>query len=136
MLTYDHKIRVRYSEVDRMGFLYHAHYVDYYDVARTEALRMLGTSNYDLEATGCMLPVLEVVSNYKKPAHYDDLLTVRVRVEELPVVRMVFRYEVFRENGELINTGRVTLAFMRSDSKRACRAPEQLLKYLRPYFPK
>ncbi len=134
MLTYDHLIRVRYSEVDQMGFLYHAHYVDYYDVARTEALRSLGTSNADLEADGYMLPVVEVVSNYKNPAHYDDLLTVRVRLEALPVVKMVFHYEVFRPNGELINTGRVTLAFMRADSKRACRAPEQLLKYLRPLF--
>lgn len=134
MIVHEQKIRVRYSEVDQMGFLYHAHYVDYYDVARTEMLRKYGTSNKELEDQGIMLPVIEVVSNYKNPAYYDDLLTVEVTLENIPTVKMKFSYRVFRENGELINTGHVVLAFMNSTSRKACRAPESLLKYIRPEF--
>jgi len=134
MITYDAKIRVRYGETDKMGFLYHAHYVDYYDVARSEMLRSVGTSNLDLENSGFMLPVIEVVSNYKNPAHYDDLLTVRCMLKEFPGVKMRFDYEVFRENGERINTGHVVLAFMSVATYKACRPPEWFLDFLRPYF--
>lgn len=134
MITYDAKVRVRYGETDKMGFLYHAHYVDYYDVARTEMLRSLGTSNLELENDGFMLPVIEVVLNYSKPANYDDLLTVRVTVKDMPGVKLRFDYEVFRENGERINTGHTILGFMNSETKRAARPPEWFLDYMRPYF--
>lgn len=134
MITYDAKIRVRYGETDKMGFLYHARYVDYYDVARTEMLRTLGTSNRELEDRGVMLPVIEVVSNYKNPAHYDDLLTVRVTLNELPTVKMRFEYEVYRENGEKINSGHVVLAFMDSTTYKACRPPQWFMDYLTPHF--
>ena len=135
MITYDAKVRVRYGETDKMGFLYHAHYVDYYDVARSEMLRSLGTSNLELENSGVMLPVIEVVSNYKNPAHYDDLLTVRCMLKELPSgVKIRFDYEVFREDGERINTGHVILAFMSVASYKACRPPEWFMNFLRPYF--
>lgn len=134
MITYDAKIRVRYGETDKMGFLYHAHYVDYYDVARTEMIRSLGTSNLELENRGVMLPVVEVGLDYKNPSHYDDLLTVRVMLKEMPGVKMRFDHEVYRENGELINTGHVVLAFMNSETKRACRPPQWFLDYLAPYF--
>lgn len=134
MITYDAKIRVRYGETDQMGFLYHARYVDYYDAARTEMFRSLGTSNLELESRGVMLPVMEVHVNYKTPAYYDDLLTVRCTLRELPGVKMRFEYEVYRENGERINTGHVVLAFMNSETKRACRPPQWFLDYLEPYF--
>ena len=130
MITRDVKIRVRYGEVDRMGFLYHSHYVEYYDVARTEMIRMLGTSNYELEESGIMLPVTNVTINYKNPAYYDDLLTVRVSLKEMPTVKMTFYFEVFRPNGELINTGSVTLAFMNAETKRACRPPKYFMDIL------
>lgn len=134
MITKDIQIRVRYGETDQMGFLYHAHYVSYYDVARTEMLRSIGLSNVELEANGYMLPVLGVDVKYKNPAHYDDLLTVRVTLREMPRVKMTFHYEIFRPDGELINTAAVTLAFMDSATKRACRPPASFIDVLRPYF--
>ena len=83
---------------------------------------------------GAMLPVLDVHSSYGAPAYDDDLLTVRVTLAELPKVRMRFDFEIYRENGERINTGSVTLAFMNSATRRACRAPQRFLKLLEPYF--
>lgn len=127
MLTHQTQIRIRYGEVDRMGFLYHSHYVEYFDVARSEMMRSIGMSNFDIEAQGVMLPVLKVEVEYKNPAHYDDLLTIRTTLREMPKVRIKFEYEVFRPDGELITTGAVTLAFMHATTKRACRCPQYLL---------
>ena len=134
MISHEQKIRVRYGETDKMGFVYHAHYVHYYDVARTEFIRALGTSNHELEKAGYMLPVTDLSIHYKSPAHYDDLLTVKVTLEEMPAVRLKFLYEVYRENGELINTGATTLAFMNAATKKACRGPQWFMDILKPYF--
>ena len=121
MITRDIPIRVRYYETDCMGFVHHSNYVRYYETARTEMLRELGMTYPELEAQGIMLPVIDVQSRYVSPAFDDDLLTVRVTLAEMPKVKMRFDYEVFRENGERINTGSVTLAFMNAATRRACR---------------
>ena len=134
MITRDIPIRVRYYETDCMGFVHHSNYVRYYETARTEMLRELGMTYPELEAQGIMLPVIDVQSRYVSPAFDDDLLTVRVTLAEMPKVKIRFDYEVLRENGERINTGSVTLAFMNAATKRACRAPGSFLERLKPYF--
>lgn len=135
MITRDVKIRVRYYETDCMGIVHHSNYVRFYEVARTEMLREFGTTYQEMEQRGIMLPVLDVQSRYLSPAYDDDMLTVRVTLAEMPKVRLRFDYEIFRENGDRINTGSVSLAFMRSDSRKACRAPQWFLDLLAPYFP-
>lgn len=134
MISREVPIRVRYYETDCMGIVHHSNYVRYYEVARTEMLREFGTTYLEMEAAGVMLPVLEVQSKYLSPAYDDDLLQVRVMLRELPRVKLRFEYEIRRENGELINTGQVTLAFMSAQTRRACRAPEWFVKLLEPYF--
>lgn len=133
MITHTTEIRVRYGEVDQMQFLYHAHYVEYFDVARTELIRSLGVTNRQLEEEGIMLPVLNVNIDYGTPATYDDLLTIRTTLREMPKVKITFHYEVFRGE-ELLTTGSVTLAFMSSETKRAIRPPKHLLSIMKPYF--
>ena len=108
MITRDIQIRVRYYETDCMGIVHHSNYIRYYEVARTEMLREFGTTYRQMERDGVMLPVLDVHSSYGAPAYDDDLLTVRVTLAELPKVRMRFDFEIYRENGERINTGSVT----------------------------
>lgn len=134
-MQHETKIRVRYGEVDRMGFLYHSHYVEYFDVGRSEMMREAGMPNAEIEARGIELPVLKVEIDYKKPAFYDDLLTIRTTLRELPKVKIRFDYEVFSENGELITTGAVTLAFMNAKTKRPVRCPEFLLEAIAKYLP-
>jgi acyl-CoA thioester hydrolase len=139
MIGYDAKIRVRYGETDKMGFLYHAHYLDYYDVARTETLRSVGLSNLELEQAGFRLPVIEAAIRYSRPAHYDDLLTVRCLLPQMPGVKLRFDYKVYREKegnplGELINTGHTVLGFTDASTGRACRPPEWFQEALGPYF--
>ena len=135
MIVRDTKIRVRYGEVDRMGFLYHSHYVEYFDVARTELIRSLGISNLELEEKGIMLPVVKLEIKYGIPANYDDELTIRTTLREMPGVTITFHYEVLRGE-QTLTTGSVTLAFMRSDTKKAVRPPKELLDLLTPYFEK
>lgn len=126
MIIFNYDIRVRYGEVDRMGFLYHAHYVNYFDSARTEMIRSLGVSNVEIEQSGIMIPVLNVNINYGKPAHYDDILTIKTMIKERVSVKNTFHYEVYRGD-ELLTTGSVTVGFMSSDTKKACRPPKKLM---------
>lgn len=118
-----------------MGIVHHSNYIRFYEVARTEMLREFGTTYQEMEQAGVMLPVLDVQSHYISPAYDDDLLTIRVTLAEMPKVKMRFDFEIYRENGDRINTGSVTLAFMNSVSRRACRAPKYFLELLKPYFP-
>jgi acyl-CoA thioester hydrolase len=102
-------IRVRYAETDRMGLLHHANYLVYFEQARTELLRGLGLSYRDLEDQGYLLVLTRAEVRYRRPAHYDDLLTVRTTVARTTAVRIDHAYEVFRE-GVLVAEGSTTLA--------------------------
>ncbi len=131
MTTGEIQIRVRYAETDRMGFLHHANYLIYFEQARTELLRAMGATYKDLEDQGFLLVLTKVEVKYHKPAHYDDLLTIRTTVQRTTFVRIDHRYEVLRE-GVLLAEGATTLAcidregkpqalpeFLRSDPKKA-----------------
>ena len=74
---------------------------------------------------------LEVGSKYILPAHFDEEITVRVIIEEMPMVRLKVRYELYNESGALINTGHTWLGFLNSESKRPCRAPQYLIEGLK-----
>ena len=134
MLTYEIKIRVRYKETDAMGVVHHSNYVNYYEVVRTEMLRELGTTYKDLESSGVMLPIHEVKMNYYTPAYYDDLLTVKLTMKQMPTVKMIFDHEIFNEQGILLNTGHVVLVFMNAATRKACRAPKKIMDVFAGYF--
>ena len=134
MLTYEVKIRVRYKETDAMGVVHHSNYVNYYEVVRTEMLRELGTTYKELESSGMMLPIHEVKMNYYTPAYYDDLLTVKLMMKQMPGVRLIFDHEIFNEQGVLINTGQVVLVFINAATRKACRAPKALIDIFANYF--
>jgi acyl-CoA thioester hydrolase len=135
MYIYDTKIRTRYNETDKMGIIYHANYINYYEIARTEMLRNTGIYSYnEMESSGIMMPVIEIHSNYILPAYYDEILTVRVIIKEMPTAKITFWYEIFNEKQELLNTGTTTLAFMNSAIRRPCRPPQKLIDCLKDHF--
>lgn len=127
MAEYEVKIRVRYKETDNMGVVHHSNYVNYYEVARTEMMRAHGISYKEMEQRGVMLPVKEIHIDYLAPAYYDDLLTVKIRIDEKPGVKMRFEHETYNEEGRLINTGSVVLVFVDAATRRPVRAPEWFL---------
>lgn len=127
-------VRVRYSETDQMQYVYYGNYAAYYEVGRVEALRKLGLSYKDLEDTGIMMPVLETHSYYHKPAKYDELLTLKITIPQLPLAKIKFEYEIYTESGDKIHSGDTTLAFINMASGRATRAPESMTRLLAPFF--
>jgi acyl-CoA thioester hydrolase len=125
VLSQDVTVRVRYAETDRMGLLHHANYFVYFEMARTELLRHRGISYREIEDAGHFLVIVDIDCKFKRPAHYDDLLTVRTTVERVTHVKIVHRYEVFRD-GLLLAEGHSTLACVDRDGK-----PQALPEMLR-----
>ena len=134
MYKFETNIRVRYAETDQMGYVYYGHYAMYYEVARVESLRYLGFSYKSLEDQGIIMPVAENKSRYLRPAKYDDLLTIRLEIRELPDRRITFHYEIYNEPGKLLNVGETVLAFVEKETGRSRHAPEAILSLLKPYF--
>jgi len=128
------EIRVRYAETDQMGFVYYGNYAMYYEVARVEALRALGISYKILEQNGIIMPVLENWSKYIRPAKYDDLLTVKLILKEIPEKRITFEYEVFNEEKKLLNLGSTILVFLDKESGKPIMVPDIIRDVLKPYF--
>jgi acyl-CoA thioester hydrolase len=109
MLSGETTIRVRYAETDRMGLLHHANYPIYFEQARVDLLRAHGLTYRDMEDQGFLLVLTKLEVRYRRPAYFDDLLTVRTTVERTTAVRIDHRYEVLR-GAELIAEGSTTLA--------------------------
>ncbi len=131
MIRHIYQHRVRYRECDPMGMVYHAHYVDYLEAARTETLRSLGLPYRELEAAGIIMPVVALSLRFIQPAYYDDLLDIVTMIRELPRARLFLDYEVRRhETQELLATGQVTLCFVDRARNRPIRAPKALLDVL------
>ena len=97
-------------------------------------LRSLGMDYAAMESSGIMMPVLELNCKYIKPALYDQEITIRTTIEQLPGVRIHFKYELFNESGELINIGATTLVFVDMAKKRPCSPPENFMDKLSQFF--
>ncbi|GAB2484068.1 thioesterase family protein [Algoriphagus taiwanensis] len=134
MFQAETQIRVRYAETDQMGYVYYGNYAMYFEVARVEAMRSAGFSYRKMEEDGVMMPVLESHFRYLKPGKYDELLTIKTTIPQLPGVRIRFEYQVLNENKELITEGWTTLAFLKKDSHQPTRPPGILLDLLKRYF--
>jgi acyl-CoA thioester hydrolase len=107
-----------------MGLVYHTHYLDYFEAARTEFLREMGLAYKTLEDAGVIMPVVDLAVQYKRPAHYDDLLEILARVRQLPETRIRIDYEVRRTGEDLmLVTGHVSLCFVDAQRSRPIRAP-------------
>jgi acyl-CoA thioester hydrolase len=129
------QIRVRYADTDQMNIVYHGNYVQYFEVGRTESIRHLGFTYKDMEAMGVFMPVVEWQAKFVRPAHYDDLLTIKTILKELPPDhRVEFFQEVYNEQGKLLTTGKAVLYFIDAKTKSKTTMPEQLKEKLQPYF--
>ena len=124
------KTRVRYSETDQMGVVYHGNYAQFFEMGRTEWLRSLGVTYKDMEMNGIMLPVISIHFNFIKSAVYDDILTIHTFLKKEPMVKIEFNYEIKNQLDELICTGSSVLAFINSKTMKPTRCPDYLLKEL------
>lgn len=120
-------IRVRYSETDQMSVVYHGNYVPYFEMGRVEWLRNKGISYKSLEQSGIALPIVSMTLNYKKPARYDDLLTVITKFKSQTTVKVEFDCEIINENGELLTTAYFLLVFVDTNSGKPIAPPQYIL---------
>ncbi|MCX6229970.1 MAG: thioesterase family protein [Bacteroidetes bacterium] len=133
MFVSETKIRVRYAETDKMGYSYYGNYAQYYEIGRVEALRQLGISYKSLEDMGIMLPVLQLIINFKKPALYDDELTIKTCITDMPKYRIKFNYEIYNASKELINYGETTLVFVKSSTMKPFHCPSWFTDLLKDF---
>ncbi|RFM27570.1 acyl-CoA thioesterase [Deminuibacter soli] len=129
------QVRVRYAETDQMNVVYYGNYAQYFEVGRVESIRQLGYTYKDMELEGVMMPVVELNVKYLRSATYDDLLTIKSTIRELPTDhRITFHQEVFNEAGKLLTSGTVLLYFLDTATRRRTQMPPALHHRLEPYF--
>jgi len=135
MYTTETQIRIHYALTDQMGVVYHGHYAQFYEIGRGESIRELGYTYKDIEAMGIIMPVVDIHSRFLRPAKYDDLITVKTTLRELPTNhKIIFNSEIYNEMDELLNTGDVTLYFMEASTMKRCNMPDALKEKLKGYF--
>lgn len=131
------EVRVRYGETDQMGYLYYGYYALYYEVGRAEAIRQLGYTYKELEDMGIVMPVVELKAQYFRPALYDNLITVKTILKEMPEdSKISFHSELYNEQGQLLNKGTTTLVFYDPREKKKVSMPAELKTRLQPFFTK
>ena len=135
MFSHESQIRVRYSETDQMRYVYYGQYAAYFEVGRVEAMRSLGVRYASLEDDhGILMPVMNMHVRYLRAAEYDELLSQKTSIHSLHENDIVFLNEIFKENGKLAVSGRVTLCFLDAESRKRIPVPEFITDLLKPYF--
>jgi acyl-CoA thioester hydrolase len=124
------QVRVRYSETDQMGVVYHGNYLPYFEVGRVEWLRNQGISYKELEEKGIALPIVNININYKKPARYDDLLSIKTSFVSQSSVKITFECEIFNEANELLTTATFLLVFVDLKTGKPTLPPPEILHIL------
>lgn len=122
-------LRVRYAETDRMGIVYHAHYLVWFEIGRTEYCREAGFPYRAMEEAGLFILVTEVACRYRSPTRYDDAVRVRTTMPELASRGLTFAYEILGSDGRTLAEGSTRHVFADPEG-RLRRAPAELLEAL------
>jgi acyl-CoA thioester hydrolase len=130
------ELRVRYSDTDKMGYLYYGRYANFYEVARVELFRSLGFSYRTLENEGVGMPVINMNSKFIHPLKYDELVSVKTYIKEKPSSVITFEYEIFNENKVLANIGKTQLTFINLKKNKVVRLPKKLEEIIIKSFEK
>ncbi len=135
MLETTTTVRVRYAETDQMNVVYHGNYAQYFEVARAECIRQFDFTYKEMEKLGVIMPIVDLQIKFLRPAHYDDLLTIKTTLRELPKTHKIeFHHEVFNEKKELLTIGKVVLYFINVQTKSRTTMPEVMVEKLNPFF--
>jgi len=130
MIFSETKVRVRYADTDQMKIVYYGKYFEYFEQGRSDFLRQIGVPYSEMEQRGYLLPVIEAHAEYRKSAVFDDELTVKTMVSEVPLARIRITYEVFRHDGKLLVEGYTIHSFLNAEKRAPTRAPAFLTSIL------
>lgn len=133
-ICFDYQLRTRYGETDQMGVVYYGNYPQYLELGRVEWLRSLGISYQEMEEVGVMLPVVSLQINYKKPALYDELITIRTLLKKIPSTKIEFDYQVINSKKEVISTANTVLVFVDRQTWKPIRCPKEILQIIEEAF--
>lgn len=135
MYTHDFQKRIRYGETDQMGYLYYGNYALLYEIGRSEAIRNLGISYQQMESEHrIMMPVLEVQSRYMKPLRYDERVTIRTLLPEMPTKLIQFHHEIYNDDMILCHRAQVKLCFIDMRTNKMISTPSILTDLLVTYY--
>jgi acyl-CoA thioester hydrolase len=129
-MEHEIQVRVRYSETDQMGVVYHGSYIPFFEMGRVEWLRSNGVSYKSLEESGIALPIVSMTLNYKKPARYDDLLTIKTKFKKYSSVKIEFDCEIWSEQNDLLTTAHFILVFVNMKTGRPMVPPTEILQII------
>ena len=131
MKNHQIEVRVRYSETDQMGVVYHGNYIPYFEIGRVEWLRDKGISYKSMEESGIALPIVSMNINYKKSARYDELLRVHTTFKSQTSVKIEFDCAIYNESKELLTTAQFILVFVSLKTGRPTAPPDYILELLK-----
>ncbi|NRR91941.1 acyl-CoA thioesterase [Winogradskyella undariae] len=134
MITDTFQLRPHYGEVDQMRYVYHANYLTYCHQARNELLRKLNLDEVVLERNNIILPVISFDISYKKPAYFDELITVKTIIREMPKVRFNFEFEIRNEQNILLIKAKSTVVFVDVESRLPKKIPEFIQNIFKKEF--
>jgi len=135
MFITETQILIYYALTVLVCVVFHGHYALFYEIGLSEAIRQIGYTYKDIEAMDIIMPVVDIHSRFLRPAKYDDLITVKTTLKEIPTgFKIVFYAEIFNEQDELLNTGEVSLFFVDAKTMKRCDMPLVLREKLNRYF--
>lgn len=135
MIEHTTEVRVRYADTDQMKFAYYGKFFEYFEQGRSDLMRSIGFPYSAVEELGYFLPVVEAHAEYKRPARYDDLLSVKTMLRDMPVARVRIDYEVRTgDSEEPIATGYTIHSFLNAKTSRPSRAPAQFLEAIEKHL--
>jgi acyl-CoA thioester hydrolase len=135
MIKHATQIRVRYADTDQMKVVYHGKYLEYFEVGRAALIRSLGLPYSELETRGILLPVIEAFAKYRKPARYDDLLSIEAIISDLPQATLKIDYQVFRNHEEEpLAEGYTVHSFLNVVTGKPTRPPLYFMQILEKAF--
>lgn len=127
-------LKIRYSETDQMGYAHHGNYAQYFEIGRLELLHDLGISYKKMEEEGIILPVYSINTRFIQPAKFDDSLTLKTILKEIPTARITFEYEIYNSQNKKISTGETVLVFVDTNKNRPIKIPNEILSKIMEKF--
>lgn len=128
------KTRVIYADTDAMGIVYHANYLKWLEIGRTEMLREMGIVYVELEATGYNLPLTEIHCHYLAPARYDDFILIETEIEYLKRASIKFNYTIWDENKEKALVEGYSIHAFTNNKGKIVRAPKEIIEKIEGYI--
>jgi len=122
------EIKIRYDEVDKMGYVYHGNYAKYFHISRTELLRGIGLCDKTLEDINILLPVIEMNIRYLKPVFYDDVISIKTTLTKYTPLKMFFEHQVFNKENQIVNRSTSTVVMVNATNRKPIRMPEFMHK--------